>query len=441
MSDRFTNDQLARFSRTVVDAIHTPTVVIDHAGSIQAANRALAELIGETGVLTGRSLLQVAGGSLDQPDLREALEQVLPRAMAFDDVAVELPGGSTVFASGKALAAAGSDELVVVAFDRALTDQRTDEAVESDWLFRVVVDTVREPLLVLSYADHRVQFANSAFFRTFRVSESEVSGQHLPDIGHGQWDIPELRAALDDVLARDTSFERLEVEHDFPEIGHRVMLLNGRRIDHLRLILLAFEDITEQRRARRLEEARLSELAHTIKNLFAMVQALAYQTPAPTPDAYKDAFLGRVKALAVSQGILLESEWQRADLRQLLAGLLLPHLHGHEERIEMSGPAAPLSKDQTSALALVVNELATNAMKYGALSNETGRVMLTWEVGDDRLHLKWRELGGPEVNPEPETGFGTLLIEQLSGQQLGGRAEQTFDPSGLLVQIEFPLST
>jgi len=67
--------------------------------------------------------------------------------------------------------------------------------------------------------------------------------------------------------------------------------------------------------------------------------------------------------------------------------------------------------------------------------------MLTWEVGDDRLHLKWRELGGPEVNPEPETGFGTLLIEQLSGQQLGGRAEQTFDPSGLLVQIEFPLST
>ena len=124
--------------------------------------------------------------------------------------------------------------------------QETREYAES------IVETIREPLLVLD-ADLKVISANRSFYETFKVIPGETAGQLLYDLGNRQWNIPKLRELLEEILPTDTTFDNFEVEHDFETIGRRVMHLNARRIsresDETQLILLAFEDVTERKRA------------------------------------------------------------------------------------------------------------------------------------------------------------------------------------------------
>src|SRR4051794_7392667 len=135
-----------------------------------------------------------------------------------------------------------------------------------------IVDTVREPMLVLS-ADLRVRRANRSFYRTFQVTPEETVARLVYDLGNQQWDIPWLRKLLEEVLPQDTAFDDFEVEHDFPAIGRKYMLLNARRIcgkdDQTEFILLAIEDTTERRRAeeaRREVESRYTSLVQNIKD-------------------------------------------------------------------------------------------------------------------------------------------------------------------------------
>src|SRR5712671_5748103 len=115
-----------------------------------------------------------------------------------------------------------------------------------------VFDTVREPLIVLDAA-LRVRSANSAFYQTFRVSPAETENRPIYELGNGQWDIPALRTLLEDIVPESTVFNDFVLEHDFPHIGRRVMLLNARKL-HDELVLLAMEDVTEKRRAQHLLE-------------------------------------------------------------------------------------------------------------------------------------------------------------------------------------------
>ena len=142
---------------------------------------------------------------------------------------------------------------VILVF-RDLTEQRRSELILQDEREYAanIVDTVREPLLVLS-EELRVQSASRSFYQTFQVTPAETEGRLIYDLGNRQWDIPRLRQLLERVLPADSVLQDFEVDHVFPSIGHRVMLLNARRIrreiSRARLILLAIEDVTERRRA------------------------------------------------------------------------------------------------------------------------------------------------------------------------------------------------
>src|SRR6185369_12316015 len=141
-------------------------------------------------------------------------------------------------------------------------------------LFNVedIVETVREPILVLS-ADLRVRRANPSFYRTFKVTPEETVDRLVYDLGNRQWDIPSLRKLLEEVLPQNTAFDDFEVEHVFPAIGRKYMLLNARRIcgkdNQTEFILLAIEDTTERRlaeEARREIESRYTSLVQNIKD-------------------------------------------------------------------------------------------------------------------------------------------------------------------------------
>src|SRR5437763_12005815 len=113
-----------------------------------------------------------------------------------------------------------------------------------------IVDTVREPLLILD-ATLRVQSANRAFYQTFHVSPGETEGRLIYELGNGQWDIPDLRRLLEDIVPASSVFNDFELAHDFPAIGRRLMLLNARKLrpgSHAELLVLAMEDVTERRR-------------------------------------------------------------------------------------------------------------------------------------------------------------------------------------------------
>jgi two-component system, chemotaxis family, CheB/CheR fusion protein len=306
-----------------------------------------------------------------------------------------------------------------------------------------IVDTVREPLLVL-HEDLRVQSANRAFYDAFRVEPAATEGSLVYDLGNRQWDIPELRRLLSEVLPSNEFFEDFEVEHDFPTIGRRTMLLNARRVDHLQLVLLAIEDVTERKRAEQERDMLVGELNHRVKNSFAVMRALVTQgNAARSAEGYRKVLLGRMDALARTHDLLLESHWQGADMHSL-ARALQPFAGERTEAIEIEGAPVRLNPRQALTVSLVLHELATNAAKYGALSVPEGRVRLSWQIerAEDERHLRllWQERCGPPITTPRETGFGTELIRRAFAFELGGTADLAFEPEGVRLEATFPLS-
>lgn len=204
-------------------------------------------------------------------------------------------------------------------------------------------------------------------------------------------------------------------------------------------------DITDRKRSEEQREMLLAELSHRVKNLLAVLQALASQTgqSSGSIEEFRTGFEGRLRALARAHGLLFEGRWQGADLKSLVEQTLDPHRGDRLEAIQVEGPPVRLSPKQGLALGLALHELATNSAKYGALSTGAGGIRVIWTMedreGERHVRLDWQELGGPEVRPPTEQGFGTTLIERTFEYELGGSAELLFAATGLCCQATFPL--
>jgi two-component system, chemotaxis family, CheB/CheR fusion protein len=205
-------------------------------------------------------------------------------------------------------------------------------------------------------------------------------------------------------------------------------------------------DISERKQAEEQRELLLAELSHRVKNVLALLQALASQTGrnSGSIEEFRTVFEGRLRALARAHGLLFEGQWQGADLQVLVEQTLDAHRGDRPEAIEVGGPPVTLSPKQGLALGLALHELATNAAKYGALSAGAGRIRVVWNVqnrGRNRyVRLKWEERGGPKVRPPTRRGFGTTLIKRTFEYELGGAAELLFAARGLRCRATFPLA-
>ena len=433
----------------IVETIRQPLLILNGDLRVQSANRAFYETFRvEPAETEGRMIYELGNKQWDIPGLRELLSEVLPQRQAVEEFEVEHAfegmGEKIMLLSARRLQPTGDRPSLILVAIEDVTERR-----RSHWLLEhqkeladKIVDTVREPLLVL-HDDLRVQSANRAFYDAFKVEPAATEGQMVYDLGNGQWDIPELRRLLSEVLPDNEFFEDFEVEHHFPTIGRRVMLLNARRVDHLQLILLAIEDIAERRRAEQEREMLVDELNHRVKNLFAVVRALATQgNGVRSADDYRQVLLGRMDALARTHDLLFASHWCGADLHSL-AGTLQPFAGERPEAIEVDGAPVELNDRQALSVSLVLHELATNAAKYGALSVPEGRVRLSWQVepGDEGglLRLHWEERCGPPVTVPKVRGFGTQLIQRAFAFELDGTADLVFDPEGLRLEATVPL--
>jgi signal transduction histidine kinase/DNA-binding response OmpR family regulator len=282
-------EDIETYAQDIVDTVREPLLMLDTNLRVQSANRAFYETFQVSAAETENQLIyQLGNGQWDIPDLKTLLEDVIPTSSVFNDYELEhtfpIIGRRVMLLNGRKLRAGSHSAIIVLAMEdvtqrrQAEADFRAIETYAQD-----IVDTVREPLLILD-TTLRVQSGNRAFYHTFRVSPEETENRLIYELGNGQWDIPALRTLLEDIVPKSSVFNDFELEHDFPGVGRRVMLLNARKLQaghHGALLVLAMEDVTERRRV---EEAvakakEASEMANRTKSLFLANMSHELRTP------------------------------------------------------------------------------------------------------------------------------------------------------------------
>lgn len=228
-------------------------------------------------------------------------------------------------------------------------------------------------------------------------------------------------------IARDISFQKNAERQLREQAGHLVQLNQALQ-----------QELQQRQKAEEAKELLLREAHHRIKNTLVTILAIASQTFRSAPEGEHLAFTGRLQALARAHGRLMEN-WQAADICKVVELAVEPFRSSKPERIEVDGPSVRLDADKALNVALVLHELGTNAVKYGALSNHTGQIAIRWQSAEVQgkrvLTLSWTEKGGPPVTPPVRKGFGTTLIEHIVK---GSNGQLEYQPSGLVCVLELP---
>jgi PAS domain S-box-containing protein len=200
-------------------------------------------------------------------------------------------------------------------------------------------------------------------------------------------------------------------------------------------------DVTERKRAEQNQRALNAELDHRVKNVLATVSAIIAQTQEASSSRadFVTGLISRINSLARTHELLSESSWRGASLAEIVRREIAPYTRGN---IDAGGPSVTLKAAATQAVATVLHELTTNAAKYGALSNRSGRVLVTWRWlqngSHDRLIIEWQEVGGPPVQTPSQSGYGTTIIRELIPFEFEGAVELSFDPKGTRCRLEIP---
>jgi two-component sensor histidine kinase len=337
----------------------------------------------------------------------------------------------------------------------------TPEARRS--LEMAIVDTVREPLIVLDAALHAV-VASRSFYSAFRVSREDTEGHPFFELGNGQWNIVSLRELLEKIIPQRTTIEEYEVEHDFPVIGHRAMLLNARKIfyegNHSTNILVAFEDVTSRRALERekdellrQKDLLLQEMHHRVNNslhIIASILLLKAQTvqSEETRQHLQDAH-ERVMAVATVQeqlqpspfGARVEAGSYLTRLCDSLASSMI--LDGQPVALNVKVNDGTVTSEQAVSMGLIAVELVINALKHAFPGAAAGTITVGFESSASAWRLSISDDGigisSPIAEAPKRVGLGTSIVEALT-RQLGGRLATSVTPPGTTVSVTVPQS-
>ena len=315
--------------------------------------------------------------------------------------------------------------------------------------FVVAAETTRMPMVFTDSdkADHPIIFANDAFLELTGYDRDELLAQSFNFLLAD----PSDRLAVDEVegaFAGNEECADIRYRHKDGSTFCATIFVSevrdkaGKLIQHF----LSLVDTTKHERAREHAAMLIDELNHRVKNTLATVQSIVIQAVrnSSDPQIVRESIETRLAALSRSHDLLGREKWDGAGLHDLVREALSPFsvTEGRAERFTIEGDNVRLSPKATLALGIAVNELATNAVKYGAFSNEAGTISITWtldEKPDGRwLRLQWREKGGPPVAPPTRKGFGSRVIEQGLAHELEGKVVLDYSAAGVVCTIDVP---
>ena len=376
---------------------------------------------------------------IEPADLMELLKTV--RSWT-GEVQHQAKDGRQVFVESRQQAIETDGEILILETNHDITERKRAEA---DNARMASVAAAAHDALFGVTLEGRIEAWNPAAERLFGYTAAEAIGQHIKILAapadHEEQKVYLRRAGAGEAIA---PYQSRRLRKDGSIVDVSVSLGPVKAPDgSIMAISVAMHDISDRKEWEARQRLMTRELAHRVKNSFAILQAILRSTlkTTPNPDDFAMKFSGRLHSLAAAQDILTANDWKGAELGALARHLLSLYIAGEGERLVISGPDVNLPAEYAVPFGLIFNELATNALKYGALSVPNGRIELSWRIegnssaGSD-LSLTWREHGGPRITSLDERGFGSALIEKSLA---GAVVERRFDAEGFICTIKLTL--
>ncbi|WP_407523851.1 sensor histidine kinase [Methylobacterium oryzisoli] len=322
----------------------------------------------------------------------------------------------------------------------------------SEARYRLAVESARDYAIFTTDLAGRITGWNAGAEHLMGWSEQEALGAPVnliftPEDDRAAIAETEMRLAVTEDRAED---DRWHLRKDGTRFWANGLMMPLRDDDGgLVGFLKILRDRTAEKQAAERQQLLVNELNHRVKNTLATVQAFTTQTlrTAGSLSEAREAITARLIALSKAHDVLTAENWEGADLAEIVSDAL--RLHGGDgQRCRWQGNPIRVSPRIALALAMMLHELATNAIKYGALSTETGSVAVIWRIIDEggeppcarlRLALRWQEHGGPPVTPPTRQGFGSRLIERGLAGELGGEVRLRYEPEGVVCDVDVPL--
>lgn len=445
----------------LVNTLREGLLVLDENLFVASANRSFLTMFGVDPEQTlGRRVYDLGDGQWDIPELRHLLEEILPRETTVEGYEVDhvfpVVGRRVVHLNARKVLRPGNGVGFLLVTFCDVTDARLAqlEATRAALLVRSMVDTVRDPLVILD-GDMRITMASRNFVRLFNAEETDLVGKRISELGQGQWNVTALRTVLDRVVPDERPFEDFLIEDDFPGLGHRVFKLNARKVyvtgSHDTSLLLAFEDVTDATSAERLKDVLAAELAHRIKNSLAVISAFVSfeirRAAEPCAVGYR-AMQARINAVAQLYDVIARSSsFGPVAIQAYLDGIgssIQSGLLGRGSEIAMAveTEALVIGADHAVPIGLLVNELVTNAVKY-AFPGGRGRIKLGFGRRDGDVVLTVEDdgigLDAAAQRSSESSGLGSRFIDAFV-RQLGGTLARAGGPGGTTITVRLPNS-
>ena len=431
----------ARF-RAMVESLPVLAWMTDGRGAITFSNQRSREVLGvEPAVLPARGWAAIVHPE-DLPGFEEALREALKARAAFQRTVRAADGsGPRWFAcSGSPCLDEAEGFLGYTGVTLDVTDSvQAEKALHSaEARSRTILDAAPFSVIIIDTETYEILDVNEFACHDYGYSREEFLRLRINDID--ALECPDAIRTRGRAHAIRPGTQEFEARHRLKsgEVRDVLVRVQGVRLDGRRVTFGAHLDITERKAVEARQKLLMRELDHRARNALAVVQAALRLTPRDDPESYARAVEGRVKALARAHTLLAEGRWDGAELRALLEGELKPFLA--EQRVELAGPRVHLPPAAAQSLAMALHELATNAVKHGALSVEDGRISADWRFEPRALRLRWAEKGGPPVaGPPARGGFGSRVLDGTIRHQLGGQVALRWEPAGLVCEMAVPL--
>jgi PAS domain S-box-containing protein len=444
----------------IVETVPSALIILDRNLVITSANRVFYQMFrtrrGET---EGCHVFELGNRQWDIPALHTLLEDVIPDRASVEkfEVVHNFPtiGQRTMLVNARKVSRPGKyDGSILLAIEDVSEERAARAESKRNWqLTQSIVDTIRDPLVVLEF-DMTIVAASKAFLTMFGTTAAKMRGRRISELGQHQWNVPALRHLMEKVLPENKPIESFEIEDDFPGLGRRVFNLNARKIsqpgNHAHRMLLVFEDITDRKQRERDAKMLTNEISHRIKNNLQIVAGLiaheVRSTVTPSIQGYR-AMQARIGAIADLYDLISQSSrgetiavdvYLREIMKTMSASLL-----GNTSRIaiEVKAEALDIDSDRAVPFGLLVNELATNAIKH-AFPSGAGRVVLSVKKVGDQIELTvaddgvgMKDVDSAKYSENRGSDYVAIFVRQLGGTLTISR------PAGMgtAVRIRLPL--